>query len=135
MKRFLGSLLVLMVLTFFSSCELLETTGTVTVQNLTSSTIIADVNDGNGDWRGEKTIYAGNSATYTGCEIGDIDGAARFSGYNKWYYSSTYTLSAGGTVTITWYPTKKSAEVDNVNSGLGEMVGGIVVESGTVGDK
>ena len=133
MKKILGILLVSMTLLVFNSCELASTTGTVKVTNSTGRTIVVDVNDGNGTWRGERTLYSGNSATYSNCEEGSIDGTARFSNESTWYYSSTRTLVAGSTVTITWYPTKKSAEIET--GGLGEMVDGIIIESTTKGDK
>ena len=131
MKKFLGILLVSMAL-LFNSCEL-DTTGTVKVINLTGSSIVVDVNDGNGSWQGERTVYSGSSTSYTDCEEGSVDGAARFSDGYTWYYSSTRTLVAGGTIEITWYPTKKSTEIET--GGLGEMVDGIIIESSTKGDK
>ena len=99
----------------FSSCEELvtSTTGTVKVVNNTGSSIVADVNDGIGDWKGERTIYSGSTATWTGCEEGSIDCSARYTGQTNWFHSSTRTLVAGGTVTITWQRTKKSATIEN----------------------
>ncbi len=131
MKKILGVLLMFLALTVFNSCEETSTTGSVIVKNSTGSSIIVDINDSNGTWKGERTLSDGNSTTYSNCEAGSVDGAARFVGGSTWYYSSTRSLSVGGSVTITWYPTKKSAEI----GGLGEMINGEIIESSTEGTK
>ena len=97
----------------FTSCEEImdTTTGTVNVVNSTNSTIIVDINDGDGDWKGERTLSSGSSTKYSNCEEGSIDGVAKFLGYSTWYYSSTRTLVGGSSITITWYPTKKSGVI------------------------
>jgi hypothetical protein len=114
MKKFLGILLVALIMI---SCEELSTTGTVKVSNSTGSTIIVDVNDGAGNWLGERTLYSGGSTTYT-AEEGAIDGAARFSGTSYWYYAERY-LTAGSTVYIDWVYTKKSTDVNQNSSIMG----------------
>ena len=120
MRRFkfvLGAfiLAVTLALTTTSCEELLELDGSVVVYNTTGSTIIADVVDGNGSWVGEKTIYSGSSKTFTNVASGSVKGAARFYGRSTWYYSSVKTLTGGSSISITWYPTKKSTQaVDSI---------------------
>lgn len=98
----------------FVACEEPSTTGTVKVSNSTGYSIVVDVNDGNGNWLGEKQLSNGYTATYSSVEEGVIDCSARFSDESYWYSATPQTLSAGGTVYFEWYNYKKSAEI-NVN--------------------
>lgn len=111
MKKALILIVSVMMLMTFMSCEELSTTGDVYVYNSTSSTIIVDVNDGDGNWISERTVYSGGSTIYSNVEEGTIYGSARFSGYSTWYTSSARYLTAGSSVSITWSPTNKAAEI------------------------
>lgn len=108
MKKLLGFLVILLFL--FSSCEEEITTGTVIVRNYTSSAIVVDVNDGNGNWLGERTLYSGSSTSYT-AEAGSIDGAARFVDGIEWFYTSG-NLSAESTLYFDWSPYRKSTDIN-----------------------
>lgn len=129
MKKKLSFIAIMIAMVFalvtFNSCEELGTTGSVSIYNTTGNTIIVDVSDGNGNWVGEKTVYSGSSTTYSSVEAGTIYGVARFSGYSTWYTSSPRLLSVGSTVSITWYPTKKSS---NIEPKLSATEDGIAIE-------
>lgn len=107
---------MMLVMLVFVACEELGTTGTVKVTNNTGYSIVVDVNDGAGNWLGERQLSNGGSTTYT-AEEGAIDGAARYVGDSYWYYADRY-LSAGETIYITWTPSKKSTELipDNMTA-------------------
>ena len=117
MKKLMTIFLFVAIL--FAACEEPSTTGTVKVTNSTGYSIVVDVNDGNGNWLGERTLYNGNTITYSNVEEGEIDGAARYSDESYWYYTTDYYyLSAGGTVYITW-GNKKSGESKSI---LGDSI-------------
>jgi hypothetical protein len=128
MKKLFGVLMLLLIMV--TSCvKEPSTLGTVNVTNYTGYTIVVDVNDGSGDWLGEKTVYNNGSVSYTAQE-GDIDCSARFADDNYWYYAETLFLTAGSTIEFEWTYEKsatineKSTKISNcgIGSGTGSLI-------------